>query len=59
MGAWFYHFCEYPEMLALYRGGLRVRDLVTDMYPLSRAAEAYAAFAAGQTGKVLLRPDAE
>jgi threonine dehydrogenase-like Zn-dependent dehydrogenase len=59
MGAWFYHFCEYPEMLALYWGGLRVRDLVTHIYPLSRAAEAYAAFAAGQTGKVLLRPDAE
>jgi len=55
VGAWFYHFSEYPAMLACYRQGLRLRDLVTDQFPFVEAATAYAKFAAGQTGKVLLR----
>ena len=53
-GAWFYHFSEFTSMLALYRQGLRVGDLVTHSFPLSDAAAAYREFAAGRTGKTLL-----
>jgi threonine dehydrogenase-like Zn-dependent dehydrogenase len=58
MGSWYYHFREYPEMLQLYRSGLPVGKLITHRFPLSRAAEAYRLFAAGETGKVILTPDA-
>jgi len=51
---WFYHFSEFTSMLALYRQGLRVGDLVTHSFPLSDAAAAYGEFAAGRTGKTLL-----
>lgn len=54
VGSWFYHFCEVPEMLALYRQGLPVASLITHRYPLSDAQAAFAEFAAGRTGKVLL-----
>jgi len=55
VGAWFYHFSEYPAMLAHYRQGLRLQELITDQFPFTEAATAYAQFAAGRTGKVLLR----
>ena len=55
VGSWFYHFSEVPEMLALYREGLPVASLITHRYPLSQAQTAYSEFAAGRTGKVLLR----
>jgi threonine dehydrogenase-like Zn-dependent dehydrogenase len=54
VGSWFYHFSEVPAILALYRQGLPVADLITHRYPLSQAQNAYAEFAAGRTGKVLL-----
>lgn len=53
-GAWFYHFHEFADMLALYRAGLPVQKLITHTFPLNRAPEAYSLFAAGKTGKVLL-----
>ncbi len=53
-GSWFYHFREYHEMLALYRGGLPVASLITHRFPFGRAQEAYDLFAAGKSGKVLL-----
>lgn len=53
-GSWFYHFSEYSEMLALYRNGLRVADLVTHRFRLSDSAAAFQAFDAGHTGKVLI-----
>ncbi len=53
-GAWFYHFSEFASMLALYRQGLRVADLITHTFPLAEAAAAFREFAAGRTGKVLL-----
>ncbi len=56
MGSWFYHFSEFGDMLALYRNGLPVSRLITHRWPLAEAAEAFRAFAAGETGKVLLRP---
>ena len=54
VGAWFYHFSEFGAMLALYRNGLRVLDLISDRYPLSDAAAAFEKFASGQSAKVLL-----
>jgi len=54
VGSWFYHLCEFPAMLQLYRDGLRVGDLITHQLPVGEAAEAYRAFAAGETGKVAL-----
>ncbi len=56
MGSWFTHFSEYPAMLDLYRSGWPVADLVTHRYALDDAPEAFAAFAAGRTGKTLLCP---
>lgn len=56
MGSWYYHFREYPEMLALYRRGLDVGRLITHQFPRAQAAEAYRLFAAGETGKVVLVP---
>lgn len=54
VGSWFYHFSEFGQMLARYRGGLRVTDLITHAFPAEEADAAYRAFAAGDTGKVLL-----
>lgn len=53
-GSWFYHFREYPEMLAQARAGLPVASLVTHRFPLAEAAEAYRAMQSGLSGKVLL-----
>ena len=55
VGSWFYHFCEFAPMLALYREGLPVGSLITDRYPLAEADVAFRKFAAGRTGKVLIR----
>jgi len=54
VGSWFYHFSEFAPMLDLYRGGLRVQDLISHHFPLDDAAAAYEAFSAGRTAKVLL-----
>jgi propanol-preferring alcohol dehydrogenase len=55
VGSWFFHVGEFPEMLRLYREGLPVASLVTHTFPLAQAQEAFSLFAAGTTGKVLLR----
>jgi len=54
VGVWFYHFCEYPGMLDLYRSGLPVDKLVTHHFPLCQASEGYSVMAARESGKVLL-----
>ena len=54
-GSWFYHFGEFLQMLDLYRRGLRVADLVTHVFPAPDAGTAFREFAAGRTGKALLR----
>ena len=54
VGSWFYHFCEFQPMLDLYRKGLQVTDLISHRYPFDQADAAFAEFAAGRTGKVLL-----
>jgi threonine dehydrogenase-like Zn-dependent dehydrogenase len=53
-GSWFYQYAEVPAMFELYRHGMRVTDLVTHRFAAPRAQEAWSAFAAGETGKVLL-----
>jgi len=53
LGAWFYHFSEYAEMLALFRAGLPIESLVTHKFPLEQAQDAYNAME-GKSGKVLL-----
>lgn len=55
VGAWFYHFSEFPAMLDLYRGGLPVRSLITHSYKLEEADEAYWTMANGKSGKILFR----
>lgn len=55
VGSWFFHVGEFPEMLRLYREGLRVERLVTHVLPFAEAPQAFVLFAAGQTGKVLLQ----
>jgi len=54
LGSWYYHFSQFPAMLAHYRAGLAIERLITHRFPLEEAAEAYHLMAAGQTGKVLL-----
>lgn len=54
VGSWFFHVGEFPAMLKLFEGGLPVAQLVTHTFPLERVQEAYDAFAAGTTGKVVL-----
>ncbi|MHB9032043.1 MAG: zinc-dependent alcohol dehydrogenase [Anaerolineae bacterium] len=53
-GTWFFFAGEFPEMLALYRRGFPIADLITHRFPLSEANTGYAEFTAGHTGKVLL-----
>jgi threonine dehydrogenase-like Zn-dependent dehydrogenase len=55
VGSWFYHVGEFPAMLRLWREGLPVGRLITDVLAFDQAPEALALFAAGETGKVLLQ----
>ena len=55
VGAWYYHFNEYPAMLEMYRKGLPVTQLITHTFPLDMASEAYKAMAGGMSGKVILQ----
>ena len=54
VGAWFFQVGEFTEMVRLYRAGCDVTRLITHRYAFEDAPEAFAAFAAGRTGKVLL-----
>ena len=54
VGSWYYNASDYAEILELYRRGLEVDDLITHRFPLAEADEAFATFASGQSGKVLL-----
>jgi propanol-preferring alcohol dehydrogenase len=53
IGSWFYHFGEYPQMLALHRAGCPIGSLITHRFPLERANEAYRMME-GKSGKILL-----
>jgi threonine dehydrogenase-like Zn-dependent dehydrogenase len=54
VGSWFYHFSEFPQMLNLYRNGLRLLELISHSFPFEEADAAYKQFASRQSGKVLL-----
>jgi L-iditol 2-dehydrogenase len=54
VGSWFYHFNEFPEMLALFRAGLPISSLITHRYPISQASEAFCTMDAGISGKIIL-----
>jgi threonine dehydrogenase-like Zn-dependent dehydrogenase len=54
VGSWFFQVGEFPEMLRLFREGLPVASLITHVFPLEQAQEAFSLFAGGTTGKVLL-----
>lgn len=56
-GSWYFTRAEFHEELAHYRRGLSVSQLITHRFKLEEAPEAYARFAAGETGKVVLTYD--
>ena len=54
LGSWYYNPGDYHEIMDLYRRGLKVDDLVTHRFPLDEADKAFATFASGESGKVLI-----
>ena len=54
VGSWYYNPSDYYEILALYRRGLEVDDLITHRFSLAEAGDAFATFASGESGKVLI-----
>lgn len=56
LGSWYYNQHDYFEILQLYRRGLEVEDLITHRFPLKEADAAFATFASGESGKVLIVP---
>jgi 2-desacetyl-2-hydroxyethyl bacteriochlorophyllide A dehydrogenase len=54
IGSLYYDLADLPGILALYRRGLKVDHIVTHHFPIERADEAFATFAAGESGKVLI-----
>ncbi len=54
VGSWFYHFSEFPQMLDLYRNGLRLQELISHCFPFQDADAAYQQFSSRQSGKVLM-----
>ncbi len=54
IGSWYYSPSDYYRILELHRRGLKVDDVVTHRFPLTQADEAFATFASGESGKVLL-----
>lgn len=54
VGSWFFQLCEFEGMVEIYRSGLDVTQLVSHVFPGGRADEAYRAFAAGESAKVVL-----
>lgn len=55
VGAWYYHFTEFQQMLALYRSGLAVDRLITHRFPFEQAGAAYQVMDDRVSGKVLLQ----
>jgi len=54
VGSWYYNPSDYFEIMQLYRRGLHVDDLITHRFPMTKADEAFATFASGESGKVLI-----
>ncbi|MFA6931381.1 MAG: zinc-binding dehydrogenase [Lentisphaeria bacterium] len=57
VGSWFYHFCEFGQMLELWRKGLKVTAIISDYRKYADAPQAFKDFAAGKTAKVILEYD--
>jgi threonine dehydrogenase-like Zn-dependent dehydrogenase len=55
VGAWYYHFNEIAEILALYRDGLKIKDMITHRFAFMNAQAAYDTLHSGESGKVLLQ----
>jgi threonine 3-dehydrogenase len=53
-GSWYYTSADWPFMLSLHEAGLPYHRLVTHVFPVDRAQEAFDTFASGQSGKVVL-----
>ncbi|MBS3764240.1 MAG: zinc-binding dehydrogenase [Planctomycetes bacterium] len=53
VGNWVCHFCEVDDMMTAIRRGLRIRDLVTGIYPLEEAQTGYDRFIAGEEAKIV------
>lgn len=56
MGTWYYHYCEYPELVQSFRNGLALEGLITHRFALQEAAKAFQAYASGSTGKIIFEP---
>ena len=54
VGTWYYHFSEIGRVLGLSRAGLAATDLISHRFPFLEAADAYARFSSGRSGKVIL-----
>ena len=54
LGSWYFTAHDYFQILELHRRGLQVDDVVTHRFPFEEADRAFATFASGQSGKVLL-----
>ena len=54
-GCYFMPF-EYPDIIRAIERGLPAEKMITHRFPLAQADEAFALFASGDTGKVLLVP---
>jgi threonine dehydrogenase-like Zn-dependent dehydrogenase len=54
VGSWFYHYAEFPQMLTMFRSGLRLLELVSHTFPIQEADAAFRQFSSRQSGKVLL-----
>ena len=56
MGSLYYHFSDYPGMLAMRAAGLKAAQLIGQRYPLQEADAAFRAFDEGAPGKLILNP---
>ncbi|MFB3880579.1 MAG: zinc-binding dehydrogenase [Armatimonadota bacterium] len=54
LGSWYYNPGDFFEIMDLYHRGLKVDDLATHRFPLAEAPAAFATFASGESGKVLI-----
>jgi threonine 3-dehydrogenase len=54
IGSWYFTGADYFRILALAERGLDVSGLITHRFSLEEADQAFATFASGRSGKVLL-----
>jgi len=54
IGSWYFTGADYFHILDLYNRGLEVTSLITHRFPLEEIGQAFAVFASGQSGKVVI-----